>query len=96
MLGNSNGDSESYNWVCAQCARTLHPKSWTEITNITRKPETPRACNIRKRTSPPLGAGYCANGVVTVFTSLSVRELLSSSPSAVAQVGSLPALGGVG
>jgi len=44
-----------------------------------------RACNIRKRTSPPLGAGYCANGVVQVFTSLSVRELLSSAPSAVAQ-----------
>ena len=49
-----------------------------------------RACNIRKRTQPPLGAGYCANGVVQVFTALSVRELISSSPSAVAQVGSHP------
>ena len=49
-----------------------------------------RACNIRKRTQPPLGAGYCANGVVQVFTALTVRELISSSPSAVAQVGSHP------
>ena len=44
-----------------------------------------RATNIRKRTEPPLGAGYCANGVTQVWSELTVRELLSMRPSAVAR-----------
>lgn len=43
-----------------------------------------RACNIRRRTAPPLGDGYCANGVSQVFTDLKVHELLSMTPSTVA------------
>jgi len=44
-----------------------------------------RACNLRQRTDPPLGAGYCANGVSQVWTELTVRELLDMAPSAVAR-----------
>merc|ERR1711974_348364 len=43
-----------------------------------------RACNIRKRTEPPLGAGYCANGVTQAWTELTVRELLAMTPTEVA------------
>ena len=34
-----------------------------------------RACNIRDRTEPKLGAGYFGNGVVTLPTEMSVRDL---------------------
>ena len=44
-----------------------------------------RSCNFRRRTDPPLGDGYCGNGVSHVWTELTVRELLSMPPSSVAQ-----------
>ena len=43
-----------------------------------------RACNFRRRTEPPLGDGYFANGVTQVWTEASVRELLCSSVQEVA------------
>merc|ERR1712032_238097 len=43
-----------------------------------------RAFNFRQRTDPTLGVGYCANGVSHVWTELTVRELLSMTPSAIA------------
>ena len=43
-----------------------------------------RAMNIRKRTSPPLGPGYCGNGVFGVWTQLTVRECLSMTPGHIA------------
>ena len=43
-----------------------------------------RACNIRQRTEPKLGVGYCANGAINVRTALSVREILSMSTRDVA------------
>mmetsp|Transcript_102075 Transcript_102075/g.284165 ORF Transcript_102075/g.284165 Transcript_102075/m.284165 type:complete len:494 (+) Transcript_102075:63-1544(+) len=44
-----------------------------------------RAWNFRHRTDPPLGAGYCGNGVSHVWTELTVRELLAMPLSAVAR-----------
>ena len=43
-----------------------------------------RASNFRSRTEPPLGAGYCANGVSQVWTEATVAELLSATTTAVA------------
>ena len=43
-----------------------------------------RAVNVRARTEPPLGAGYCANGVSQVWTSMPVTELLVASRAHVA------------
>ena len=43
-----------------------------------------RACNFRRRTEPPLGDGYFANGVTQVWTEMAVRELLGGSVQGVA------------
>lgn len=43
-----------------------------------------RAVNLRSRTDPPLGAGFCANGVTQVWTTLSVRDLLALPAGTVA------------
>lgn len=43
-----------------------------------------RALNLRARTDPPLGAGFCANGVSQVWTTLSVRDLLALPVGTVA------------
>jgi len=44
-----------------------------------------RACNLRQRTEPPLGASFCGNGVTNVRTEIEVRELLTLSVSEIAQ-----------
>lgn len=44
-----------------------------------------RAFNIRRRTDPPLGAEYFANGATQIFTELTVKALCATSPSAVAR-----------
>ena len=44
-----------------------------------------RAWNFRSRTAPPLGGGYCANGVDQAATEMPVRDVLSLSVSEVAQ-----------
>ena len=44
-----------------------------------------RAWNFRGRTDPPLGGGYCANGVDQAATEMAVRDVLSLSVSEVAQ-----------
>jgi len=49
-----------------------------EITTIA------RACNFRKRTEPQLGDGYCGNGVSQVWSQLSVRQLMASTPTEIA------------
>ena len=43
-----------------------------------------RAFNLRARTDPPLGAGFCANGVSQVWTALPVRDLLALPVAMVA------------
>jgi len=43
-----------------------------------------RACIIRKRTEPQLGAGYFGNGVTQAWTELTVHELLTMTPAEVA------------
>ena len=43
-----------------------------------------RACNFRRRASPPLSAGYCANGVGQFWSDLPVKDLLASSDAQVA------------
>ena len=44
-----------------------------------------RAWNFRSRTTPPLGGGYCANGVDQAVTEMPVRDVISLSVSEVAQ-----------
>ena len=43
-----------------------------------------RACNFRGRTEPKLGESYFANGVSQVWTTTTVKDLLSSSLTSVA------------
>ena len=43
-----------------------------------------RACNLRSRSDPPLGLGYCGNGVTQVWTELSVTDVLTLSVTEVA------------
>lgn len=44
-----------------------------------------RACNIRGRTDPQLGSGYCGNGVTNISTESTVGELLGMSISTLAR-----------
>jgi hypothetical protein len=67
--------------VTALCWRTMVSTRLKEL-DLDKKDNTGvfstliREYNIRERTNPPLGAGYCGNGVDYIYTSLSVKELL--------------------
>ena len=60
---------------CAQVGLSLESDEPTTIM---------RAVNVRTRTKPPLGEGYCGNAVFGVWTVLSVRDCLSMTPGHLA------------
>ena len=65
--------------LCAmRCSQVGVAVDSSELTTVA------RACQFRQKTNPPLGSGFCGNGVAQVFCEMSVRELLESSTQAVA------------
>jgi hypothetical protein len=47
-----------------RCGQLGLPRDSKETTFLS------RACNVRSRTDPPLGPGYCGNGVMNVWTGM--------------------------
>lgn len=67
-------------WQCACVARRLHPEATTRI-NF--------PVDIRHRLTPPLPARYFGNGVVNVFATAAVKDIVSETLASVAsRVGS--------
>ena len=74
--------------ACARVWRALCAMRCTQLGIATDSEEVTtcnRACNLRKRCEPPLDPGYCGNGVHSVWTQCTIKELLGSSVSEIAQ-----------